>query len=369
MKKVLLIGDSPLSDSPYIMSYMEVLEQNNIPYDLLFWNRHLDSTELLPGNYIPYNRFTDNKYPFWKKVIKINGFARFVKKHLATNEYCYVVVFTIANAVFMSSVLRKRYKRRYVFDIRDHSPLCKIGIIQRIIDRLVENSSFSVVSSAGFLHWLPKGDKYRYIVAHNTTMGMIDKYIERNNAITPNITKDVLSILTIGQIRDYNANVKLMEALKKEKLIRMVYAGYGLASDDLIKYAKEHHVDNVNFTGRYKKSEEESIVMEHHMINGFMNRDINSDSLMSNRFYLSVLMRKPLIVRKGSYQAELVERYGLGVVLDEVDNFVDRIIKWWQDFDGIKYEQGCRDFLESVRLDTQKFEQQLLQLYEISSNQ
>lgn len=368
MSKVLLIGDSPLQDSPYIQSYIDVFERQGIAYDLLYWNRHMDDVSSNPNNYITYDKYTEITYPFWKKVIKIKGFARFVKKHLSTNEYSYVVVFTIAHAVFMSSVLRKQYKGRYVFDIRDYSPLCKIGLVQRIIDRLVENSSFTVVSSAGFLRWLPKGDKYRYIVAHNTTMGMIDKYIERNNVTTPNITKDVLSILTIGQIRDYNANVIMMEALKEEKNIRMVYAGYGLASDDLEKYAEDHHMENVCFTGRYKKADEERIVMNHHMINGYMNRDINSDSLMSNRFYLSALMRKPLIARKGSYQAELVEHYGLGVVLDEADNFVEKIIEWWQGFDGIKYERGCREFLECVRLDTQKFEQQLLQLYEISIN-
>lgn len=53
MKKILLIGDSPVNDSPYIQSYIEVYERNGIAYDLLFWNRHLDSTEELPDNNIP----------------------------------------------------------------------------------------------------------------------------------------------------------------------------------------------------------------------------------------------------------------------------------------------------------------------------
>lgn len=177
MKSVLIIGDSPLSDSPYIQSYIEILEQNGIPYDLLFWNRHLDSTEQLPENYIPYNRFTDNKYPFWKRLFNIHKFACFAGKWMSKNDYAYVVVFTIAHTIFMSHSLNKQYHKKYVFDIRDYSPLCKIGYFRKRLERIIGNSAFTVISSSGFKRWLPKGDKYHYVIAHNTTKEMINKYI------------------------------------------------------------------------------------------------------------------------------------------------------------------------------------------------
>lgn len=363
MKKVLLIGDSPLSDSPYIRSYMEVLEQNNIPYDLLFWNRHLDGTEQLPENYIPYNRFTDNRYPFWKRLYNIWMFARFASKWMSKNDYVYVVVFTIAHAIFMYRALQNQYKKRYVFDVRDYSPLCKIGYFRRIVERLVKHSAFTVVSSIGFLKWLPQGDNYQYVVSHNTIKEMIDKYIAPNRSIQQISPNGSLSILTIGQIRDYEANVKLLNAFREEKQIRMVYAGSGIASDALKSYVEQEHIKNALFTGRYKKEDEEKIVMSHDMINSYLNRDINSDTLMSNRFYLSVLMRKPIIANEGSFQSVLVRRYGLGIVLKECDDFMDKVSEWWKSFDADKYDEGCRKFLETVKSDIKSFQDKVVQLY------
>ena len=193
-KKILLVSAAPVNYAPYIRSYMEVYERNGIDYDLLFWNRHMDATDGLPGNNIPYNNLTDDKYPYWRKVLKIWGFARFANRQMRKNDYAYVVVFTIAHVVFMYLTLKKHYKGRYIFDIRDHSPMCKVGVLRRIINHLIEHSAFTVVSSAGFLRWLPTGDKYHYVVAHNTTKGMIEKYID-NQVITPPYSLDNILIL------------------------------------------------------------------------------------------------------------------------------------------------------------------------------
>ena len=362
MKKVLLIGDSSIGDSPYIGSYIEVLEKNGVPYDFVFWNRHMDSTENLPGNSIPYNHYTDIKYPYWRKVLKIFEFARFANKRMRQYDYAYVVVFTIAHAVFMYTTLKKYYNGKYIFDIRDYSPMCDVGILYKIIERLIEKSSITVVSSAGFLKWLPNGDNYHYKVAHNTNMGMIEGYYDYRVDNYPTAT-DGISILTIGQIRDFEANSYLMNRLKNLSQIKMVFAGTGVASDSLKKYAQDNGIENAVFTGRYKKKEENNIVKSHQMMNIFLNRDVNSDTLMTNRFYLSVLLRKPMIANEGSYQADLIKQYGLGIVLHENDDFAERIRDWWRSFDAEQFDKGCRKFLEGVKKETREFEQIIVLLY------
>lgn len=362
MKRVLLVGDSPLQDSPYIHNYIEIFEQYGISYDLLYWNKHMAETNENPNNFIAYNEYTEITYPYWKKVNKIHGFTNFVKKHLSKNDYCYVVVFTIAHAIFLYPYLIKRYKKQYVFDIRDYSPLCKVPFIQKYLAKLIENSLFTVISSAGFLRWLPKGGSYPYVISHNTSSRMIKKYNDGHCLAPLQKIKGKISILTIGQLRDYEANVTMMEALKEENNVRLVFAGYGPASEKLERYAEKNRLENVIFTGQYNKAEEERIVMEHQMINAYLNNDINSDTLMSNRFYLSVLMKKPLIARKGSFQAEVIERYGLGVVLDDKDFFGEEIKKWWSSYDAKQYELGCCKFLECVSNEIDRFEYQLSHL-------
>lgn len=81
-QKVLLIGGSTITNSPYIKLYIEVFEKYQISYDLVFWNRSLDDMSYIPENYIPYNVYANNLYPNWMKVLKIYGFYRFVKKVL-----------------------------------------------------------------------------------------------------------------------------------------------------------------------------------------------------------------------------------------------------------------------------------------------
>lgn len=361
MNKILLIGDSTINDGPYMQSYIELFERNGIAYDLLFWNRNLDSMDKLPDNHISYNCFTDNKYAYWKKIFKIAGFARFAGARMKKNDYAYVVVFTITQAVFMYYTLRRHYKGRYIFDIRDYSPMCKVGILRKVINRLIAYSSFTVVSSAGFLRWLPIGEQYHYLVAHNTTKGMLEKYIDYK-ATAPSGAIGEILILTIGALRDFDANSVFMNNLSGEQKVKMIFAGHGPESDSLRKYAEHKQISNAVFIGRYRKSEEEIIVNSHHMMNAYLGRDINSDSLMTNRFYLSVLMRKPLIVNEDSFQAELVKRYGLGVVLRPQDNFGNKIISYWNEMDWEQYNNNCKRYLTDVLNEFDSFEQKLITL-------
>lgn len=362
MKKVLLIGDSPIGDGPYVGSYIEILEKNNIPYDLLFWNRHLVKIDSLPSNYIPYNCYTDIRYPSWRRVLKIIGFTRFAKRQMIKTDYAFIVVFTIAYTVFLNKALLKYYGGRYIFDIRDYSPIYGMKVFHNVVNKLIENSSLTVVSSAGFLKWLPRGDRYRYQVAHNTNLRMIKDYYEKRGEVFPS-TDDIISILTIGQIRDFEANSILLDRLKNIRRFKMVFSGVGVSSDSLKEYTVKNNIENAFFTGRYNKSDEVRIVSSHHMVNVFLNRDLNSDTLMTNRFYLSVLLRKPMISNEGSFQSELIKKYGLGVTLNEGDSFVDVIDEWWRNFNRESYEKGCHAFIERLKFDMESFENNIVRLY------
>lgn len=103
-------------------------------------------------------------------------------------------------------------------------------------------------------------------------------------------------------------------------------------------------VRNVIFTGRYKKENEEKIVCQCDIINNFTNRDINSDTLLSNRFYLSATLRKPMIVRDGTYQAEIAKKFGLACIIKENDNIVEKICNYKRNIDVLRYNQSCETF-------------------------
>lgn len=174
---------------------------------------------------------------------------------------------------------------------------------------------------------------------------------------------DKIDILTIGQIAYYDSQEFFVNHLADKKGIRLAFIGAGPASEPLAEYVKEQGYNNVTFCGRYAKKEEIGIVEPYHMINIWLKHDINADSCMANRFYLSAQLRKPMIVSKGSHQGNLCEKYSLGVILDESDDFEKKIMEWWKTFDAEKYDKGCRAFLESVTSDMASFEEGLTNLY------
>ncbi len=345
--------------SPYIMSYIEVFEKNGIPFELVYWNKTMEETSHLPNNYIPYNRAHDNSTAGWKKIFRIYGFARFVKKRMRSNEYAYAVVFTIAHALFFYPFITSRYKEKYVFDIRDHSPLCGLPFASRIIKRLVDNSAFTVLSSRGFLRWLPYIDDEKIVIAHNTTLAAVNTGFN----FTPPIRCNYLVILTIGQIRDVGFNTWLIRSLAKEKDARLVFAGSGPAVKELMRFVGNINVDNTIFTGRYQKADEVNIVEGSSIINACTNRDVNSDTLMSNRFYLSVIHRKPMLVTSGTYQSEIAEQFELGVSLNLDDNPSQKIKEYYESLDWKQYDYSCKMFLKAVRDDLEIFNKKITQLY------
>lgn len=354
---ILLIGGASLSASPYIYSYIEILEKNAIPYDFIFWNRDMHDIANYPTNFFPYNKLCDNSIPRYRRICPMIHFKSFVKQQMKGKDYDAIIVFTIGTAFIIQNILKK-YKGKYILDIRDHSPICKYDFFNRV-KKMIYNSSFTSISSHGFLEWLPKLSVNKYVVTHNTRKDLILKGLD---SIEEDCTIDInnLKILTIGQIRDFSTNVMLLSQLKNNPAITMLYAGYGATEQKLHLYATEQNVGNAFFVGRYKKEEEEDIVKKCDMINAMTGHDINSDSLMSNRFYLSVLYGKPMLVTENTYQAKLVKQYGLGVVIGKEKGLYSSIISYCNNFDQYNYYRGRREFLRKALNDIFIFESKIL---------
>ena len=127
------------------------------------------------------------------------------------------------------------------------------------------------------------------------------------------------------------------------------------AYDLLKKYEVKKIYNNVKFTGYYPKKEEFSIVDGCDFMNIILPDDTLSRYLISNRFYLSLLRRKPMIVSSGGIQAEYVKEYDLGIIISSEDDIYSKIMIYARSFDPIQFQKNCDRFLEMVRSDMQIF--------------
>lgn len=349
--KIALINPGNLENAPYIKYYTDIFDQfDDIEYAFISWNRSSDELKDYDSTNFMFDKSSPPTLHKIKKLHHYVKYAKYVTKVLEKNSFDLVIVFTLQAALYLSRYLLKNYSKRYIFDIRDFSPI--YPFFRYRIKKILDHSLLTVISSIGFKDWLPK--EYSYILCHNIRREFIIQAFNSDMQSVSFKGSNPISVLTIGQIRDYESNYKIISSLGDDVDFKLIFAGDGIASDALIESSKG--VKNVFFSGRYEKEYENSIVKESDMINVLLSNSIGSNTLMSNRFYLSIIHKKPMIVNSNSVQARYIYQYNLGVVVDSNQNIKDEIIRYRENFNENEYNLGRMKILHQIKSDIDKFE-------------
>lgn len=339
-------------DMPYLRHYIDYLDSQKVSYDLLYLCRGIENADY-PTNYISFSCNPSND-SFITKLGNYYIYSRFVINTLSKNKYTHIITMGIACSVFLSNYLKNKYESKYIYDIRDYSKILGILIFKHFNARLLKYSYMNVISSNGFKKWLPMC--FDYVLCHNTTIKKLE-YETCNSFVVDNSAK--IKILTIGQIRDLKSNTFIIERLGNNNNFELIFSGKGLALHSLENTVREKGYNNVVFTGRYKKEDEDTIVGCTMFINVCMDSNMVSDCLLSNRLYLAARLKKPLISFEGSYQAEIIQSYNLGLVIKWTDNIPATILKYISTFKSEEFIKGCNAFLDDVKKDMYLFSAKL----------
>ena len=356
MRRILFIVPAMPDYAPYIENYLSLAKACAVPHDVYCWNRKGEQVSL-PANYHVYQHPTDDTFPAWRKLAEISCFYHFVKGAVRKESYSSVVIFTVQNALFFRRWLVRRFSGRYILDIRDYSPILRAGFFRKRLASLLAHSALNVISSEGFKRWLPAG--LPYVICHNIALP------DEGKPVIPGFTgkNNPIKLLTIGALRDADGNIRLIDALRQEKRVALHFVGEGHATPILQDSCRREGLEQVSFSGRYKKVEEDGFVWDCDMMNLLMSDNITSNSLMSNRFYLAARFCKPILVSAGSYQAELIKKYCLGLVVSAADDVGAAILSYWDSFDPDALHAGCVGFLEDVYQDMMVFKKSVQSLF------
>ena len=167
-----------------------------------------------------------------------------------------------------------------------------------------------------------------------------------------------LDILTIGQIRHFDGNRVLIDELGNRGNMKMHFAGDGVDVPRLVEYCKEKKINNVAFSGRYLKENEDDIVSTSDFVNILLPQT-RVQQAMANRFYLAILNYKPVIVNAESIQAEYVRKYGLGIVWELGTSLKNAIEDYIARFDIEQFLDGRRKLCETLMKDVMQFNKML----------
>ena len=345
MQKVLIICPASPCDMPYLRQYIDYFDSLNILYDVTFICKRGDNINY-PDNYYSFRYSSSSRFGLVKKLYHYYSYSKFVVKRILKNDYTHVVTMGIACSVFLANFLKSKFKYRYIYDIRDYSQILRIPFFGYANNMLLSNSFMNVISSCGFNHWLPCN--IEYTLCHNITIERLD------NGISPMFTTDfsgIIRILTIGQIRDLESNTFVINQLSGNSSYELIFSGKGATLGYLAMLVNENGCSNVQFTGPYKKEEEDGIVENATFLNVCMDNNMISKYLLSNRLYLAARLKKPLISFNDCYQSEIIQKYNLGLVIQRSDVLSEKIQEYIARFNSEEFVDGCNAFLKDVRLD------------------
>jgi hypothetical protein len=350
--KIAIIIPNLMESAPYVKNFTDVFDSIGADYEFICWDRNQVLTQPIKSEkMIVFKRSGHESNHLLRKLYDYYMFSRFVVKSLKSKRYDYLTVHTIVCSIFLDKFIRKAYKGRYIFDIRDYSPI--YPYVKNNVRKLISSSSFTIISSDEYKRWLPK-DK-DYVLGHNVRKQDLESSFYKNDF---NVNK-YFTILTIGQIRDFSSNSRIIDSFGNKHNFIVKFAGSGLDKENLELYSRDRY-SNIHFTGRYNKEEEGNLVKNSDFINIVLPTTAFAMTQMTNRFYLSLIYKKPMIVNYESIQAKFVEKYSLGIVVNSSEDIHDKLMQYSKVFDIQVFDKGCEDMLKIITQDIDNFENEII---------
>ncbi len=348
--KVAIILCSNIWFAPYISPYVQLLKGKGIDYDIISWNR--DGADAPQG--VQFNKQMPPRPSKYKKVSLFAEYIRFVKREVVSRQYDKLIVSSPQVAVMMAGFLKRRYEGNYIIDYRDLS-VEQNRFLMPLFEKSIKYSYANVLSSPGFMKCLPKG--YMYYISHNFDAEKIYNCLEQPYLPCNYNGNNV--ILTIGGIRDYSSNIEVVNALANKPDFIVKFVGKGTVSDRIQDYAEVNHIENLRFEGYYPKEKEAGYILESTFLNIFYPVKISHSTALSNRFYNSLLYKKPMIVTTNSIQGDYAEKYQLGLSLENCDNLAEQIKAWYKDTDYSAFCERCNNLLREFLKDYEELKKML----------
>ncbi len=334
--------------TPYIENYINVFKANHVPFRILSWNRNGISEADVDFSYpYPADDF-DRK----RMLLGYLRFTRACKGYIRKNGIDRLVILTAAPAFFLTSGYLKKFRNRFILDIRDDSPF--IRRFPETFRRICHMAQTVVVSSEHYSEWTGR----ETVLCHNADLGLLKKH--KDDAVLPREENDPVRITYAGIMIEGDCNIRMLETLKNDPRFLFTYIGKDSPDKQKIaEYTKNHSISNACFEGIYEKTRIVNIYQNKADLINILRNDtrVNRDAV-PNKMYEAVLAGRPLLVYHHNQAiVRYVNQYHLGIVIPESieTNLGDYLYSAYRQFDLDEYAKGRSEFLNRVCEDMDRF--------------
>lgn len=339
--KVAVIAFNNIRISPYVKIYTEWLQKKEIEYDLIYLDREGVVERLGASSVYPIPFCGGNKFFAFMR------FTGAVKKILKRNKYDFLFVMPTFSAVLLSRFISKRYKGKYIVDIRDKTHEDNRFYFARE-RRAIENSAMNVISSKGYYSFLPKGE---YVFSPNVSAtSRVPEYKFTRKEDVP------LSIAYVGCISRTALYKRLIEKVLKDDRFEVDLYGSEVLRPGVTSvadYVKTLGTNKVRFHGAYKPEEKAEIVKSIDILINIYGSD-GMRVAMANKFYDSMYFKKPMISEAGSVMHKECGDFTFAFDIED-DAALDNLYEWYMNLDGEAYDRFADGYLEGAYADLDAF--------------
>ncbi len=353
---IVYIGN--LKYCPYLNKYTYILDLANQRYEVLFWDRE-GCAQIYPDNYIHFKlRSRLDKKPIYK-LYDFLKYGKWINYMVNKRKYSKLILLSTLSGVVLNRTIKKEFKGKYIFDIRDYS-YEKNKLFLGLIDRLVSDSYFTCISSEMFKKFLP--ENYPYVIAHNFNK---NELVYRNK-LSKKKLGETLYIVWVGSIRYFEHQVKIIDKIKDDKRFKLIYHGSGPELDKYINYCSRHNITGVSFTGEYSNQDKHELYNNADILNNSYNtrKVMEVKYAISNKYYDGLIYGIMQLVETNTYKHRLVEEKGLGVGLEpEDEDFADKLYNYYHGLNEVEFNSNCDNILESIIIEDLQYTERIITFF------
>lgn len=335
--KIAVIGFNDMISMPYMRFYKRTLESFGVDADYYCWDRSCDGNTLVDGNVYTFRiKCSDNKLG---KVFDMLKWRMKILNVLKRKNYEKIIILTSLPAVLLKRYLSRKFYKNYIFDIRDFT-YDNNRYFKALMKDLCECSYRTFISSPGFRRMLLTEENVLQI--HNVDVDIADYG-------APNFIKERITLGYIGLIAYDKSCITVIKKLAGTKY-KLYFRGI-FKTQVIQEFCKKNDVRNVEFEGRFVSDEKNKIYRDIDIVNCIygVKGENNKQYALPNRLYDAVYCCRPIFALKGTALAEYIDKYAIGLTVDEDDDFKNKLDDYISDFNPEKFENNinkCRSVIE-----------------------
>lgn len=349
--KVAIVIFNNLFRCPYALTYANYFDKHGIDYRIIEFDRSGEADCRCISI-----QWEQNKS-------KIHNFLHFRKevKRLLKNNFDFVAVLTTIPGVLLCSFLNRCFSGKYIIDIRDYT-LESHFLFRCIEKKLITKSRLSVISSPGFINFLPKN---KYVLCHNLSQ----TYYSNSKSFIKKTGKPIV-IGYIGTIAYKEECIKMIKTIEEQNDALFVFHMYGeeVYGTEVASYISNYNVKKTIMFGKYNPSEKNDLIQKVDILfNVYGNNSPLLVYALSNKLYDSFYHKKPLLTSPNTEMSNLSNGFSFDVDFNN-PNILRDMYKWYSSINSSKFEKYANEKMQLFIEDQRLFYDSLDSIFEVNKN-